>query len=261
MKTTDLISEYADLGIAGTIGQDGFNAVSIVHHSTVLEGSTLTETETAVLINDGLTPKGKPLEHSLMVRDHFSALKFIIGQADGKTPLSVSLIQQTAGLVLAHTGAVYRTALGDVDSRKGEFRKGNVSAGGHYFPNYDKVERLTDELVRNVREKMSGNPTVEEKLNLSFDAHFNLVSIHPFYDGNGRTSRLLMNYVQQYYGLPLAIVRSESKTDYIKALMDTREKKDPNIFRSFMDAEYAVHLEREIERYKDAKGKGFGLMF
>ena len=48
--------------------------------------------------------------------------------------------------------------------------------------------------------------TVEEKLQLSFSTHFDLVSIHPFYDGNGRTSRLLMNFIQQYFHLPLAIV-------------------------------------------------------
>jgi len=264
-KIEDIIKEYRDLGITETIDHDKFNAISIVHHSTVLEGSTLTEIETSVLINDNLTPKGKPLEHSLMVKDHFNALKFVIEQADKKTTLSVALIQQMAGLILKHTGSVYQTIFGTVDARKGQFRKGNVSAGGTYFPSYDKVEKLTNELVKNTNEKMSGNLSLEEKLNLSFDAHFNLVSIHPFYDGNGRTSRLLMNYIQHWYAIPLSIVRSESKQNYIKALIETTNKKDLTIFRNFMKSEYILLLEKEIKKYKDIikpkKGRGFSLMF
>jgi len=212
-----------------------------------------------------LHQKGKPLEHSLMVKDHFNALKFVIEQADKKTTLSVNLIQQIAGLILKHTGAVYQTIFGTVDARKGEFRKGNVSAGGTYFPNYDKVEKLTNELVKNINEKMSGNLSLEEELNLSFDAHFNLVSIHPFYDGNGRTSRLLMNYIQHWYAIPLAIVRSESKQNYIKALIETTNKKDLTIFRNFMKSEYVLLLEREIKKYKDIikpkKDRGLVLCF
>jgi Fic family protein len=50
-----------------------------------------------------------------------------------------------------------------------------------------------------------------QQLELSFAAHFNHVTIHPFYDSNGRTSRLLMNFIQQFSSLPLAIVFKEDK--------------------------------------------------
>src|SRR5699024_10838196 len=130
---------------------------------------------------------------------------------------------------LKRTGAVYQTVVGEIDASKGEFRKGNVTAGRTYFPNYDKVEGLVKELVQTIISKMNTDLTVQEKLNLSFDAHFNLVSIHPFYDGNGRTSRLLMNYIQRFYKLPLAMVHSESKSEYIQALINTREKVDIRI--------------------------------
>ncbi len=73
------------------------------------------------------------------------------------------------------------------------FQKGNVCAGSSYFPDFDKVEKLTKELILHLTSAMETGSTVPEQLNLSFDAHLNLVSIHPFYDGNGRTSRLLMN--------------------------------------------------------------------
>jgi len=260
-----LIKKYKDLGIDEIIDHDKFNFIAIVHHSTVLEGSTLTEIETAVLINDGLTPKGKPLVHSLMVSDHFNALTFVIDHANRKVPITINLIQQIGGLVLKSTGSVYETVFGKIDASRGEFRKGNVVAGETYFPNYDKVDKLMNELVATLDQKMKQNLSLEEQINLSFDAHFNLVSIHPFYDGNGRSSRLLMNYIQQYYGLPLAIVNSESKVDYIKALIDTREKSDINIFRAFMKNEYAEHLKSEIKKIEKViqpkKGSGYTFLF
>lgn len=261
----NLIKKYLDLGIDKVIDHDRFNSISIVHHSTALEGSTLTEVETGVLINEGLTPKGKPLYHSLMVEDHYRALGFVIEAADKNRPVSIELIKEIAGRVLKRTGGVYQTVFGEIDASKGEFRKGNVTAGRTYFPNYDKVESLMDELVHTVLSKMNTDLTVQQKLNLSFDAHFNLVSIHPFYDGNGRTSRLLMNYIQRFYKLPLSFVHSESKSEYIQALIDTREKDDIRVFRDFMQSEYARQLEREIEKYNSTiepkKGRGFHFMF
>ena len=69
-----LIEKYKALGIADILDHEKFNHISTVHHSTVLEGSTLSAVEAQVLIDKGLTPKGKPLIHSLMVTDHFTAL-------------------------------------------------------------------------------------------------------------------------------------------------------------------------------------------
>ena len=81
---------------------------------------------------------------------------------------------------------------GEIDSTKGMFKKGNVTADtGSYFPNYDKVKTLTNKMVEKIIDIMKDNLSIQDKINLSFDAHFNLVSVHPFYDGNGRTSPFL----------------------------------------------------------------------
>lgn len=122
-----------------------------------------------------------------------------------------------------------------------------------------------NDLVSTIQNKMKTNLSIEDQVNLSFDAHFNMVSIHPFYDGNGRSSRLLMNYIQQYYNLPLAIVNSESKVDYIEALIETREKEDISIFRHFMKQEYSTQLKEEIQNFekisKPNKGLDFKFLF
>ncbi|MEN2413444.1 Fic family protein [Flavobacterium mesophilum] len=260
-----LISKYKSLGITDVLHYEKFNLISISHHSTKIEGSTLTELETQILLDDGLTPKGKPVNDTLMVTDHFKALHFIIDKARNKAPITAELIKEINAHVMKSTGGIYSTILGEVDASKGMFRKGNVTAGVSYFPNYDKVERLTNELVKLTNDKMNNNLTVDEKLYLSFDAHFNLVSIHPFYDGNGRTSRLFMNYIQAFYDLPLAIVNSEDKQEYIQALIDTRKEDNIQIFRDFMRSQYETYLLNEIKKFEDGfsskSNKGFSFLF
>src|SRR3954463_5103988 len=106
MELVNLIKKYNELRIAEVIDHDRFNLISIDHHSTRIEGSTLTEVETQVLINEGRTPNGKPLEESLMVTDHHTALLFTIANAKEKKPLSVVLLQNINALVMKNTGKV-----------------------------------------------------------------------------------------------------------------------------------------------------------
>lgn len=260
-----LIKKYQALNLSDVLNFEKFNLITISHHSTKIEGSTLTELESQILLDNGLTPKGKPLNDSLMVQDHFKAIQFVVKIAKEQKPISIQLIQKIHSLVMANTGAIYYTILGEVDNTKGMFRKGNVTAGvGSYFPNYDKVENLTNKVIEKINDKLKENLSVQEKINLSFDAHFNLVSIHPFYDGNGRTSRLLMNYIQAYFELPLAIIYSEDKNSYFQSLIDTREKDDITFFRDFMKNQYERYLNSEIEKYQaninPIKNKGLNFL-
>ncbi|MDD2791529.1 MAG: Fic family protein [Sediminibacterium sp.] len=212
----------------------------ITYHSTAIEGSLLSADETRLLLDADIVPEGKPICHVMMVKDHNSALKYILETASLKKPITVELIRFINALVMKNTGGICNTPLGQVDVSNGEFRKGNVSAGGSYFPGYDKVERLLKELVLSLQATMQMiSPTdTEKQLNLSFTAHYNLVSIHPFYDGNGRTSRLLMNYIQAYYGLPLGIVFMEDREEYFSALRESVKKDDIQPVRLFLYKEY-----------------------
>lgn len=261
-----LLQKYRSLNLSQVVDYDKFNQFAITHHSTNIEGSTLTEIETQLLLDEGQTPKGKPLGHSLMVKDHYQALLFVLDQAQQKTTISPVFVKKINALVLKNTGATYKTILGEVDSSMGEYRLGNVRAGNRYFANYAKVAQLTEALCTKLMEELNVTETIEQQLVLSFDAHFDFVSIHPFYDGNGRTARLLMNYIQSWFGLPLAIVFSEDKADYFEALEKTRDIEDLTPFRSFMFSQYEKHLTTEIKRYEAAqdgtlKGGGFSFVF
>lgn len=235
-----LLSRYRELNLQDVLDHEKFNEYSIIHHSSSIEGATLTEVETRLLLEEDITPKGKLLMHSLMVKDHYSALRFVLDAAAAKKAVTVEFIQQINARIMKNTGSAC-------------------------------VVPYTAELVKRLDATL---PTVQGKkkqLEFSFTAHFDLVSIHPFYDGNGRTSRLLMNYIQAYHGLPLAIVFKEDKTDYYIALQETRKQEDMQIFYAFMFGQYRKHLEQEITSYTQAmsqkaeskrgKGSGYSLFF
>ncbi len=261
-----LLTTYHGLNLEQVLDYEKFNHYAITHHSTQIEGSTLTEIETRLLLDEQLTPQGKPLTHSLMVKDHYDALVFALAQARLKQEISVSFIQAINAKVLKSTGSTYRTLFGDIDSSTGAFRKSNVSAGNRFFVHFEKVEHLVQNLCSSLQEKLGKAATIEEQLLLAFDAHFDLVTIHPFYDGNGRTARLLMNYIQAYFKLPLAIVFKEQKVSYFEALEETRNKEDLQYFRTFMLGQYQAMLSNEIAlnaqmKSPPRKGGGYSLVF
>jgi Fic family protein len=260
------LTTYQELQLESVIDYEKFNHYAITHHSTQIEGSTLTEIETRLLLDEQLTPQGKPLTHSLMVKDHYDALIFTLQQAALKQGISVSLVQAINAHVLKSTGSTYRTLYGDFDSSQGVFRKSNVSAGNRFFVHFEKVEKLVVVLCQSLQEKLLKASTIEEQVLLSFDAHFDLVTIHPFYDGNGRTARLLMNFIQSYFNLPLAIVFKEQKADYFEALKETRNKEDLQYFQTFMLEQYKAMLTKEIDMHTKMKspprqGGGYSMVF
>lgn len=117
-------------------------------------------------------------------------------------------VGETGDLILSmfQVGEVTENVLGVVDSTKGDFRKNTVRVGNTIFMNYQKVEPALHQLVKDLKENFPLQKTIKDQLELSFYAHYELVNIHPFLDGNGRTARLLMNFVQRKYDLPLAIL-------------------------------------------------------
>lgn len=154
---------------------------------------------------------------------------------------------------MARTGSEYHSLGGDFSAAKGELRKLNVTAGfgGKSYMSYLKVpsrlEAFCEEL--NKRRMAIDKTDIAAIYELSFWAHFELVSIHPWADGNGRTCRLLMNLLQIEYGvLPTKVLR-EDKAEYIQALIDTRENEDIQIFLDCMTQLHCKHLKWDIDQF------------
>lgn len=199
-------------------------------HSTALEGSTLTEKDCQKLILYGLTTKNKAFTDHLMVTDHHNALNYILTQAKQKTAITPEFVKQINARVMSNTGSVTNTALGSFDSSQGDYRLLNVAAGGHYFASYDKVPALTKNLCEILNEQINQ----PDMYKLAFMAHYELVAIHPYADGNGRTARLLMNYILAYHDKPLVIVQKKDRAAYIESLNESRKIESLEPFYSFM---------------------------
>ena len=155
--------------------------------------------------------------------------------------------------VMARTGSEYHSIGGDFSAAKGELRKLNVTAGmgGKSYLAYQKVPaRLAafcEELNR--RRKAIDPADVAAVYDLSFWTHFELVTIHPWADGNGRTCRLLMNLLQwEFDVLPTKVIK-EDKAEYIQALIDTRESENLNVFLNCMTRHHCQHLQTDIDQF------------
>jgi Fic family protein len=256
-KELDILTEQYKELIKTYLDLERLNLYLISHHSTAIEGSTLTILETEIFLDKGLTAKGKPLEHHLMVKDHYDALCYILQSAKEKQKIDTAFIQAINGHVMKNTETVHHTALGDFDSSKGDFRLLNVRAGvsGESYLNYDKVRSYLKNACTDLSEKINEAKTLEQVNELAFLAHYQLVTIHPFADGNGRTSRLLMNYIQAYHGQPMSIVYHEDRQEYIESLIATRKDENIQIFLSFMENQHLTFLKEEIKKLEQAPKK------
>lgn len=255
MGFEQLLDRFNELHITDALGYELMNEISISHHSTAIEGSSLTEEESRLLIVDGITAKGKPLYDHNMVKDHVDALKFIIDNAKNKRELTPGFIQEISAHVMRSTGGIINATAGSYDSSKGEWRKSAVHVGARYFTNYQKIEREVGVLCDELNNLIDKAQSPRQIYQLAFDAHFFLVSIHPFADGNGRVSRLLMNYILGYCNMPLATIFTEDKQAYYKALEESRKGEDVNLtpIRAFLFEQQEKYLSMEIEKYENSQ--------
>ena len=248
-----LLQRHQELGISEQIDYEKFYLYSIITHSTAIEGSTVTEVEAQLLFDEGITAKGKPMVEQLMNLDLKAAYDYGRVWIKRHEDITVESLIALAAKVMARTGNEYNSLGGSFDASKGELRKLNVTAGanGRSYMNWMKVpaklKTFCDEL--NARRKSLDTTDAAAIYELSFWAHYELVTIHPWADGNGRTSRLLMNLLQMEYDVLPTKVLKEDKAEYIQALIDTREAEDTDIFLNYMAELHCAHLKKDIDRF------------
>lgn len=252
-----LLAQYKKLGIDAQIDYEKFYLYSLITHSTAIEGSTVTEIENQLLFDDGISAKGKTIMEQMMNLDLKRAYEESIRLAKVHTPITVDLLKRLARLVMQNTGTFYKTALGEFSSADGDLRLVNVMAGigGRSYMNWQKIPEKLREFCDWLNAQRSERMTIEARYDFSFDAHYQLVTIHPWADGNGRMARLLMNHLQFEFDLVPTKVLKEDKADYINALIETREKEDISIFRAFMAGEMIKSVSSDIKAFLDSMGE------
>lgn len=251
-----LLQKHKELGISEQIDYEKFYLYSIITHSTAIEGSTVSEVEAQLLFDEGITAKGKPMIEQLMNLDLKAAYDYGRIWIKRHEDITVQSLITLSAKVMARTGGEYNSFGGSFDASKGELRKLNVTAGagGRSYMNWMKVPMKLEAFCKELNmRRHSLDPTdFAAVYDLSFWAHYELVSIHPWADGNGRTCRLLMNLLQmEYDALPTKVLK-EDKAEYIQALIDTREKEDINIFLDCMASLHIAHLKQDIDLFIDS---------
>jgi Fic family protein len=206
--------------------------VEWTYHSNAIEGSTLTLAETRLVLLDGLTVGGKSLQEHLEAINHKHAIDFVEALAAKLEPITEHNIRQAHALILRTID----------DENAGAYRKGQVYVTGSTYvpPAGIEVPPLMHELVAwiNSAEAADLHPVEQAAL-----AHFRLVHIHPFVDGNGRAARLLMNLILIREVYPPAVIRHERRPEYYDALDRAHEgDTDPFVALVAEEAERSLDI-------------------
>ena len=258
-RLLDLLKKHKELGISEQIDYNKFYLYSLITHSTAIEGSTVTEVEAQLLFDEGITSSKRTMVEQMMNLDLKVAYDYGMQWILGHQAITVDWLVLLASKVMARTGSEYHSIGGDFSAAKGELRKLNVTAGrgGESYLSYQKVPArmaaFCEEL--NKRRKSIDVTDIVAIYELSFWAHYELVTIHPWADGNGRTSRLLMNLLQMEYDVLPTKILKEDKAEYIQSLIDTREDDDIEIFLNCMARLHCQHLKTDIDQFTQSVGE------
>ncbi len=184
---------------------DEWFRVELTYTSNAIEGNTLSRQETALVVEKGITVDGKSITEHLEATNHAEAIDYIKKLAQGsRSDLKESDILSLHQLILQKID----------DANAGKYRTVAVRIAGSevVLPNALKVPELMKNFIKWLKDA-DAHP-----VDIAAKAHFDLVSMHPFVDGNGRTARLLMNLLLMQEGYPPALIRKEDRRIYINAV-------------------------------------------
>lgn len=210
--------------------------IELTYTSNAIEGNTLTRQETALVVDEGITVEGKSLIEHQEAINHAKALDYTQALIEDKSQ------ELTARDILD----IHSIILNKIDdTNKGKYRVVAVRLKGSetILPNALKVPELMDEFFDWLQNNTNNNP-----VKIAIDAHYKLVSIHPFIDGNGRTARLLMNLLLMQAGYPPAIIRKEDRNAYINSLEKAQTKNETEDYYNLM----LEAIDRSLDIYLEA---------
>lgn len=180
--------------------------IELTYTSNAIEGNTLTRQETALVVEKGLTVGGKTLTEHLEATNHAQALDWVGAQ-----------VQRIPGKITERDILYIHNLIlkGIDDANAGHYRSVPVRIAGStvVLPNPRKVPELMADFAAWIIQDQGLHP-----VELAVEAHYRLVTIHSFVDGNGRCARLLMNMLLLMHGYPAAIIRKQDRLAYIQSL-------------------------------------------
>ena len=203
------------------------------YNSNGIEGNTLTLKETQVVL-EGITVGGKSIKEHLEAINHQKAILYLNDLVKENNPITEWNIKSIHQLVLKNID----------DENAGRYRRENVTIKGatHISPDYLKVPELMEKLVLNYKNWNNFHPIIQASL-----LHGELVKIHPFIDGNGRTSRLLINLDLMNHGYNPIIIKKEDRLKYYEALDKAHTTRDYTDFVKLITKLEMLMLKKYLE--------------
>nr|WP_238360596.1 Fic family protein [Iningainema tapete] len=220
--------------------------VRFTYNSNAIKGNTLTQSETALVLETGITIGGKTLREHLEVIGHKDAIDYI-EQAQQSTAIVQGEIKQIHNLILRAIAP----------EEAGRYRQLDVTAGTEYV--YPPHYLLNDLMTEFVTWLNSSQATVGHPLEFAAEAHLRFVSIHPFRDGNGRTGRLLMNLLLLRAGYPIVVISNQVRKAYIDAIVEAQQHSDRSpIITLVLDAaqQSLIEMLQILSTAKESRGRG-----
>lgn len=210
------------------------------YHSNAIEGNTLTLQETRLVIEEGITIGNKSVREHFEAINHVKAINYVESLVkDKKKKISERDILQLHNLIMMN-----------IDVReKGQYRTSNVYIAQAEFIPVDSIQVYG--LMLDFYDYVNKNPDKLNTVELAAMAHYKLVHIHPFVDGNGRIARLLMNLLLMRAGFPIVVILSSDRKQYY-ARLRLADKGDVKPFVEFV----ARAVERSLGIYLRALKKG-----
>jgi len=208
--------------------------IEMTYNSNAIEGNSLTLRETFLVINEGLTVKGKSLKDHLEAKDHYAALEYLYDLIDKNKKHTVSemLIKNLHQIIIQETDKEWA----------GTYRNANVIIGGakHTPPDALQVPQKMRDLINWLISQKNKMNIIE----LSALLHHKLVHVRPFFDGNGRTARLTMNLFLMQAGYPLVVIMKTDRKKYY----DVLDKADKGKYEPLIKF-IAQSIERSLDIY------------
>jgi len=210
-------------------------SIEWTYNSNSIEGNTLSLRETQMVLQEGITIKGKSLREHFETYNHDKAIDYLFSIINDDYVLRSIDILSLHSLVLRSMEEDFA----------GRIRNGGVRISGANFvpPNANKVSDLLDELIDFIKT----NPLELNDIELATIFHHKLVWIHPFFDGNGRTVRLAMNLLLMRCGFPPAIILKNDRKKYYEALNQANNGNYQKLMLLMCQA-----LERSLNIYMNA---------
>ena len=226
-----------------------YNEVLFSTHSCAIEGNSFSVDDTRELKEKGLgmIPAGKTLFEAFEMLDHFEAFEYMMRNV--QHPLDETLLKEINRRVTSHTLA-YRAP----DATPGEYTTTDMAAGDTVFGDHEELVARVPRLLETTEQAIATAAAHPMVLAARFHGFYEY--LHPFRDGNGRTGRLVSNYILLRMGHPLLIIPSEARQEYISALRMIRTKAtDEHLIRFFF--KMAMQRMQEELKQKEANTKRF----